>query len=25
VHPNIAGYLIMEPIVEKAIKRALKR
>ncbi len=25
VHPNLAGYKIMEPLVEKAIKEALKK
>lgn len=25
VHPNLAGYKIMEPLVEKAIVEALKR
>jgi lysophospholipase L1-like esterase len=25
VHPNIAGYKVMEPIVEEAIKKALKK
>jgi len=25
VHPNKAGYAVMEPLVEQAIKKALKQ
>jgi lysophospholipase L1-like esterase len=25
VHPNLAGYKVMEPLAEKAITEALKR
>jgi lysophospholipase L1-like esterase len=25
VHPNLAGYKIMEPLVEKAIAEAMKK
>jgi hypothetical protein len=25
VHPNVSGYLIMEPLVEEAIKKELQK